>query len=60
MHHTNLESRIVEFTITKLLKSVTDFPFVDALGAFEKLVQVLTNIKLRSAVFEEPVVEWLF
>lgn len=52
-----LESRVVEFALAKLLESVADFPFEDALAALDELIELLADADLGAAVFEEPNVE---
>ena len=54
---TDLESGVVEFALAKLLESVADLPFEDALAALDELIELLADAELGAAVFEEPDVE---
>lgn len=56
----HLESRVIELAMAKLLESVVNFPFVDALGALEELIQLLPHADFRAAVLKKPVVKCLF
>lgn len=49
----DLESRLIEVAMTKLLEGVTDLPLVNALSGFDEVVEILTNVELRTSMFEE-------
>lgn len=50
---TNLESRVVELAVAKLLESIADFPFVDSFAALEELVELVPNARLLATFPEE-------
>lgn len=56
----NLECRVVELAVAKLLQSIADFPFVDSFVALEELVELVPNARLLATFPEEPRVQRFF
>lgn len=57
---TDLESRIVELAIAKLLEGVPDLPFVDSFAAFDELIELMPNGHLGATILEQPLVQCFF
>lgn len=57
---TNLESRIVEFPFTKLLKGIANLPFVNSLSALKELIKLLSNTHFWATILEQSHIKRFF